>query len=102
MSLVELHQNCVLADRFTYPDNATHDVVSALTAGGVEVENTPRGDVRWKYGVGRAIEDDFHLLEVVSRDKAMLFPAAWARYSEAKRGSLKLVPNPDSIETPSR
>ena len=41
-----------------------------------------------------AIEDDFHLLEVVSRDKATLFPAAWARYNEAKRGSLRLVPNP--------
>lgn len=42
-----------------------------------------------------AIEDDFHLLEVVSRDKAMLFPAAWARYNEAKRGSLRLVPDSD-------
>ena len=41
-----------------------------------------------------AIEEDAHLLEVVSRDKAMLFPAAWARYNEAKRGSLRLVPNP--------
>ncbi len=41
-----------------------------------------------------AIEEDSHLLEVVSRDKAMLFPAAWARYNEAKRGSLRLVPNP--------
>ena len=41
-----------------------------------------------------AIEDDFHLLEVVSKDKAMLFPAAWARYNEARRGSLRLVPNP--------
>ncbi|MFA7483228.1 MAG: nucleotidyl transferase AbiEii/AbiGii toxin family protein [Vulcanimicrobiota bacterium] len=40
-----------------------------------------------------ALEDDFHLLEVVSRDKSILFPADWARYQEAKHGTLRLVPN---------
>ena len=40
----------------------------------------------------RAAVEDTELLLRVARHKEVFFPAAWARYAEAKPGTLRLVP----------
>jgi hypothetical protein len=45
--------------------------------------------------LGKAALKDTDLLMKVARHKEVFFPAAWARYAEAKPGTLRLVP-PDA------
>ncbi len=42
-----------------------------------------------------ALTSERHLLEKVSKDKETLFPASWAKYQDARRGALRLVPGDD-------
>lgn len=43
-------------------------------------------------GIGPAAMADLELLQAVAKHKETFFPAAWAKYGEAKPGSLRLVP----------
>ena len=45
--------------------------------------------------MGKAAVKDIGLLLKAARHKEVFFPAAWARYSEARPGTLRLVP-PDA------
>ena len=45
-----------------------------------------------------AVSEEIGLLERVANDKELLYPAAWARYSEARVGTLKLVPGDELRE----
>jgi hypothetical protein len=49
----------------------------------------------YEHQLGRAAVKDIDLLLKVARHKEVFFPAAWARYAEAKPGTLRLVP-PDT------
>jgi hypothetical protein len=49
----------------------------------------------YEHGLGKAAVRDTGLLLKVARHKEVFFPAAWARYAEAKPGTLRLVP-PDA------
>jgi Nucleotidyl transferase AbiEii toxin, Type IV TA system len=46
----------------------------------------------YEHELGRAAVEDTELLLRVARHKEVFFPAAWARYAEAKPGTLRLVP----------
>lgn len=46
----------------------------------------------YQHDLGRAAVQDTDLLLSVARHKKIFFPAAWARYLEAKPGTLRLVP----------
>jgi len=49
----------------------------------------------YENGSGRAAVKDIDLLLKVARHKEVFFPAAWARYADAKPGTLRIVP-PDA------
>ncbi len=49
----------------------------------------------YEHELGKAAVRDTDLLLKVARHKEVFFPAAWARYAEAKPGTLRLVP-PDA------
>lgn len=49
----------------------------------------------YKHELGRSAVKDSELLLNVARHKEVFFPAAWARYADAKPGTLRLVP-PDA------
>ena len=49
----------------------------------------------YEHELGKAAVKDTDLLLKVARHKEVFFPAAWARYAEAKPGTLRLVP-PDA------
>ncbi len=49
----------------------------------------------YEHELGKAALKDIDLLLKVARHKEVFFPAAWARYAEAKPGTLRLVP-PDA------
>jgi hypothetical protein len=49
----------------------------------------------YEHELGRTAVKDSELLLSVARHKEVFFPAAWARYADAKPGSLRLVP-PDA------
>ncbi|WP_437186505.1 nucleotidyl transferase AbiEii/AbiGii toxin family protein [Planctomicrobium sp. SH668] len=49
----------------------------------------------YEHDLGRAAIKDTELLLKVARHKEVFFPAAWARYTEAKPGTLRIVP-PDA------
>ncbi len=49
----------------------------------------------YEHGLGKAAVKDTDLLLKVARHKEVFFPAAWARYADAKPGKLRLVP-PDA------
>jgi hypothetical protein len=49
----------------------------------------------YKHESGKAAIKDTDLLLKVARHKEVFFPAAWARYADAKPGTLRLVP-PDT------
>jgi len=49
----------------------------------------------YEHKLGKAAVRDTDLLLKVARHKEVFFPAAWARYAEAKPGTLRLVP-PDA------
>src|SRR5262249_16023094 len=51
----------------------------------------------YEIGAGKAALSDMELLLEVARHKEVFFPAAWAKYSEAKPGTLRLVPPEDRI-----
>jgi hypothetical protein len=42
--------------------------------------------------LGKAAVKDIDLLLKVARHKEVFFPAAWARYADAKPGTLRIVP----------
>ena len=42
--------------------------------------------------MGKAAVKDTDLLLKVARHKEVFFPAAWARYADAKPGTLRIVP----------
>jgi len=46
-------------------------------------------------GVGEQAITDLELLQRVVDHKTVFFPSGWARYAEARRGSLRLVPVPE-------
>jgi hypothetical protein len=46
-------------------------------------------------GVGEQAVADLDLLQRVVDHKTVFFPSGWARYAEARRGSLRLVPVPE-------
>ena len=46
----------------------------------------------YEHELGKAAVKDTELLLKVARHKEVFFPAAWARYAEAKPGTLRLVP----------
>jgi hypothetical protein len=46
----------------------------------------------YEHGLGEAALKDTDLLLKVARHKEVFFPAAWARYSDARPGTLRLVP----------
>jgi hypothetical protein len=50
-------------------------------------------------GIGEQATADLELLQRVVDHKTVFFPSGWARYAEARRGSLRLVPVPE--RTPS-
>jgi len=49
----------------------------------------------YERGLGKAAVKDTELLLKVARHKEVFFPVAWARYTDAKPGTLRLMP-PDS------
>ncbi len=49
----------------------------------------------YEHELGKAAIRDTELLRKVARHKEVFFPAAWARYADAKPGTLRLVP-PDA------
>lgn len=49
----------------------------------------------YQHELGMAAVKDIDLLLKVARHKKVFFPAAWARYEDAKRGTLRIVP-PDT------
>jgi len=49
----------------------------------------------YEHDLGKAAIKDTELLLKVARHKEVFFPAAWARYADAKPGTLRLVP-PDA------
>jgi hypothetical protein len=49
----------------------------------------------YQHDLGKAAVRDTELLLKVARHKEVFFPAAWARYTDARPGTLRLVP-PDS------
>ena len=49
----------------------------------------------YEHELGQAAIRDTDLLLKVSRHKEVFFPAAWARYADARPGTLRIVP-PDS------
>lgn len=49
----------------------------------------------YQHELGRAAVKDIELLLSVARHKEVFFPAAWARYADARPGTLRLVP-PDA------
>jgi hypothetical protein len=49
----------------------------------------------YQHELGKAAVKDMELLLKVARHKEVFFPAAWARYADAKPGTLRLVP-PDA------
>ncbi|NLX96297.1 MAG: nucleotidyl transferase AbiEii/AbiGii toxin family protein [Rhodopirellula sp.] len=49
----------------------------------------------YEHDLGKAAIKDIELLLKVARHKEVFFPAAWARYADAKPGTLRLVP-PDA------
>jgi Nucleotidyl transferase AbiEii toxin, Type IV TA system len=46
----------------------------------------------YEHELGKAAVEDTELLLKVARHKEVFFPAAWARYAEARPGTLRLVP----------
>jgi hypothetical protein len=46
----------------------------------------------YEHELGKAAIKDIELLLKVARHKEVFFPAAWARYADARPGSLRLVP----------
>jgi hypothetical protein len=46
-------------------------------------------------GVGEQAVADLELLQSVVDHKTVFFASGWARYAEARRGSLRLVPPPE-------
>jgi hypothetical protein len=46
----------------------------------------------YEHGLGKAAMKDTGLLLEVARHKEVFFPAAWARYADAKPGTLRIVP----------
>jgi hypothetical protein len=46
-------------------------------------------------GVGEQAVADLELLQRVVAHKTVFFSSGWARYAEARRGSLRLVPAPE-------
>ncbi len=46
----------------------------------------------YEHGLGKAAIKDIELLLKVAKHKEVFFPAAWARYADAKPGTLRLVP----------
>jgi hypothetical protein len=51
----------------------------------------------YEHELGKAAVKDTELLLKVARHKEVFFPAAWARYAEAKPGTLRLVPPDDRL-----
>ncbi len=49
----------------------------------------------YEHEVGKAAIEDIELLLKVARHKEVFYPAAWARYTDAKPGTLRLLP-PDT------
>jgi hypothetical protein len=49
----------------------------------------------YQHQLGKAASKDIDLLLKVARHKEVFFPAAWARYADAKPGTLRIVP-PDA------
>ena len=49
----------------------------------------------YQHELGKAAIKDTELLLKVARHKEVFFPAAWARYADAKPGTLRIVP-PDA------
>jgi hypothetical protein len=49
----------------------------------------------YQHGLGIAAVKDIDLLQKVARHKEVFYPAAWARYADAKPGTLRIVP-PDA------
>jgi len=49
----------------------------------------------YEHELGKAAVKDIDLLLKVARHKEVFFPAAWARYPDAKPGTLRIVP-PDA------
>ena len=49
----------------------------------------------YEHGLGKVAMKDIDLLLKVARHKEVFFPAAWARYADAKPGTLRIVP-PDA------
>lgn len=46
----------------------------------------------YEHDLGKAAVKDIELLLKVARHKEVFFPAAWARYAEARPGTLRLMP----------
>ncbi|SIO57326.1 Nucleotidyl transferase AbiEii toxin, Type IV TA system [Singulisphaera sp. GP187] len=46
----------------------------------------------YEHALGKAAVKDTDLLLKVARHKEVFFPAAWARYGDAKPGTLRIVP----------
>lgn len=46
----------------------------------------------YQHDLGRAAVKDIELLQKVARHKEVFFPAAWAKYGDAKPGTLRLMP----------
>jgi hypothetical protein len=46
----------------------------------------------YEHELGKSAVTEMDLLLKVARHKEVFFPAAWARYAEAKPGTLRLVP----------
>lgn len=51
----------------------------------------------YEHGLGKAAMENTGLLLEVARHKEVFFPAAWARYADAKPGTLRLVPPDDRL-----
>jgi hypothetical protein len=49
----------------------------------------------YEHELGKAAVTDIYLLLQVARHKEVFFPAAWARYPEARPGTFRIVP-PDA------
>jgi hypothetical protein len=51
----------------------------------------------YQHPVGKAAVKDIELLREVARHKEVFFPAAWARYAEARPGTLRILPTADRL-----
>jgi Nucleotidyl transferase AbiEii toxin, Type IV TA system len=51
----------------------------------------------YEHGLGKAAVKDTDMLLKVARHKEVFFPAAWARYADAKPGTLRIVPPADRV-----